>query len=481
MGKSIIQRLAELPREEADAIYEAMSPDERAALLLWAANARPEQLPPEGDWSYWGLMGGRGSGKTKGAAEWVCDRIESGVARWVGFIGRTAGDCRRIQVAGESGFIACAEARGLTVVEQPSKAQLIVEGEVTVMLFSADEPDSLRGPQTDTLWGDEFAAWAPKQDSVGNTAFTNAKGGLRLGDDPRGVFTTTPKPIPEVKEAFENKSRLWALTQMATRDNVANLAPSFIVTLREQFEGTRLWDQEFEGLYLERVEGALWTHELIALTRRDANEVPGVPLRAVAVDPSVSANGEGDECGIIAGGVGDDSHFYVWRDDSLAASPEGWAQRAVDTYHLIRAQAMVVEVNNGGAAVTAMVKNIDANVNIVPVRAADSKRARAEPVAQLWEQGRAHMVGVLGGLEGQITTWSGKSKKSPDRLDALVWLGHWAKELMRAAPVELVIPHAEPPRLPVTTTASGLSVVSGRDVAGLMMRRHQSADDDVPW
>jgi len=483
MGMSLVEELASLPVEEAEAIIDAMSAEERAMLTSWAGQARPEQQAPLGDWTYWALIAGRGAGKTRAAGEWVCDRIEAGIARYVGFIGRSAGDCRRIQVHGESGFIACAERRGMTVVEQPSRAQLVVDGEVIVMLFSAEEPDSLRGPQTDTLWGDEFAAWAPKKDPVGNTAFTNAKAGLRLGDKPQGVFSTTPRPIPEVREAIENKSGLWVVTQMATWDNQANLAPSFIAGLQEQFAGTRLAAQEFEGKFLEDVEGALWTYGSIHETRRD--EAPLLPLRAIAVDPSVSRNGEGDECGIVCGGVGDDEHFYVTHDLSASLGVDAWARRVVDAFYWFGAQAVIAEVNNGGAMVEAMIHNVDPSVPVLMVRAADSKRARAEPVAQLWDQGRGHIVGEMPGLEQQLVTWSDRQKESPDRLDALVWLGHWAKERMRGAIVDVVLPGAsakarQEALVAATTTTEGRRIVSGTALAQEMLRRHQDGASVFP-
>lgn len=481
MGKSLVQEIAEMPEAEADAILDAMSPEERRVLASWAGQSRPEQQEPEGGWSYWLIMGGRGSGKTRPAAEWVLDRIEEGLATNIGFIGRTAGDVRRIQIEGpKSGFVVCAERRGMTVRHLSAQQKLVVDGEVEVLLFSADQPNQLRGPELDTVWGDEFANWPRIVDDEGNTAFTNAQGTLRLGDHPRAVFTTTPKPIVEMRTALKDVSGKWVISRMATSDNVANLPPIYVATLREQYEGTRLWRQEFLGEFLEEVEGALWTYDRLADSRRE--EIPPMPFVAVAVDPSVSERGEGDECGIVSGGVGDNREFYVLRDDSMRGGVAEWAQRAVDVYRVIGAQVMICEINNGGALVTEAIHNIDPMIRVLPVRAADSKRARAEPVAQLWEQGRAHIVGVLPGLEEQLTGWSNKSKASPDRLDAMVWLGHWAMERMRVTGADLAIPQSRVnTRAPILARPDGaVATASSHDLAVAMMRRHSDPRFNMP-
>lgn len=454
MGLSLQEQLAELPEPERNAVLAELTPAELAVLTSWRGMARPEQMAPAGEWSYWALIAGRGSGKTRAAAEWVCDRIE-GIdsttgqpsedrARYVAFIGRTAGDVRRVMVEGESGFIACAERRGLTVLFNPSRAQITVtcrDGwEAVVTLFSADEPDSLRGPQHDTLWGDEFAAWARKVDAVGNNALSNAQAGLRLGKMPQGVFTTTPRPSPEVKMILNDETGLWVRTRMSTWDNAANLAPGFIDTLLRQYGGTRLAAQEFEGLLVEEVEGALWSILRLDSTRvvpGRGDVLPVLPHRAIAVDPSVAFKGEGDECGIISGGVGVDMRFYVTGDWSLSADPDDWARRVVEAYHRTEASIVIAEGNQGYALVSSVIKNIDPSIPVDIVHARDGKRARAEPIAQWWEPGqmRASIVGSWPDLEEQLTTWSKYENESPDRLDAMVWLGHWAKDRMFSLPV----------------------------------------------
>lgn len=453
--KSLLEQLAELPAELRSERIARLDLDERKFLAGWGGQSRPEQREPPGNWTYWALIGGRGSGKTRAAAEWVCDRIE-GIdsrtrspitfrAEHVGFIARSSADARRVMVEGESGFIRCAERRGMTVLKNPSRAQMTVtclDGhEAVVTWFSAEEPESLRGPQHDTLWADEFAAWARKVDDVGGTAFTNAQAGLRLSDQPKGVFSTTPRMSPEIKSIFNDESGDWARTGMTTWDNAANLAGSFIQVLRRQHpEGSRLAMQEFEGMLLEEVEGALWTLESIAQTRLgqlpDGRVVPPPTLiqRAVAVDPSLTWKGEHAECGIVGGGVTEHQQLVVMYDMSISGSPEEWAAQVSRCAALLDTKIVIAEGNQGGEMVGSIIRNYDPTLVVEVVFAKDGKRARAEPVAQLWDQLRAGIYGSLPGLEGQMTGWSSLEDKSPDRLDALAWLGWWAMKRMFYSP-----------------------------------------------
>lgn len=448
MGLSLQMQLASLPDEDQrhNAI-EAMSPAERELLASWGGQARPEQLQPDGgDWTYWAAIGGRGSGKTRLSAEWVCDRIQ-GIdsrtrqrvafrAKYIGFIGRSAGDVRRVMVEGPSGFIVCAERRGMAVIYNPSRAQITVTDvdghKAVITLFSAEEPDSLRGPEHDTVWADEFAAWPRKMDSVGNTAFTNVQAGLRVGEHPRGVFSTTPKVTLDIKSIWNDDTGDWIRTAMTTWDNEVNLAASFIAVLRRQYPaGSRLAQQEFEGLLLEEVEGALWSLKTIDQTRIDSRRpCPMLVQRAVAVDPSVQWRGEGSECGIIGGGLTDRQQFVVTVDRSVSGGPEKWAEEVVRACVELDTKTVIAEGNNGGALVKTVIENLDPTLNVHIVFARDGKRARAEPVAFLWDQKRAGIYGSLPGLEGQMTGWSSYESESPDRIDALAWLGHWAMQRM---------------------------------------------------
>lgn len=451
MSRSLLEDVAVLPVELRRERIERLTPEERKFLAGWGGQSRPEQREPAYQgWTYWALIGGRGSGKTRAAAEWVCDRIEGTDSRTrspvpfraehVGFIARSSADARRVMVEGESGFIRCAERRGMSVLKNPSRAQMTVHcidgHEAVVTWYSAEEPESLRGPQHDTLWADEFAAWAKKVDDVGGTAFTNAQAGLRLSDMPKGVFSTTPRMSPEIKAIFNDESGDWARTGMTTWDNAANLAESFIQVLRRQHpEGSRLAMQEFEGMLLEEVEGALWTLGSLDQTRLDAMRPPPTLVqRAVAVDPSLSWAGQGNECGIVGGGITDRQQLVVMYDYSVEAGPDDWAAQVARCCALLDTKIVVAEGNQGGEMVGSIIRNYDPSLVVEVVFAKDNKRARAEPVAQLWDQLRAGIYGSLPGLEGQLTGWSSYDNTSPDRLDALAWLGWWAMKRMFYTP-----------------------------------------------
>lgn len=435
MGASAAQRLAALPPEEQAAILATLTEAEQAALNAdWRFWARPEQLPPEGDWWLWTVLAGRGFGKTRTGAEFILDRsIEfhrRGHRHRVALIGRTAADCRDTMVEGESGLAECAERRGIRLKYEPSKRRVTLPDLDTLMTtFSAEEPESLRGPQHHTVWGDEPASWSHKVDPQGNTAWTNAQFGLRLDPDPRAILTGTPKPIPIIKalvaDAADPSSGV-RLTQGSLKDNIANLAPAFVRTILAQYGGTLLGAQEIDGLVVDRVEGALWQPEQIEGPRlRSESQVPALSKIVVGVDPPAESVAE---CGIVVVGVEANPanplrrHVYVLDDLSVRGDAEDWAARAIEAYRKWGANEIVGEVNNGGDMVRAVIHLQDPSVAVRKVRATDGKRRRAEPVAMLYQQGRAHHVGYFGALEAQMTTWTDQpGEPSPDRMDALVW------------------------------------------------------------
>jgi phage terminase large subunit-like protein len=416
-----------------------LEPRDAAFLLSWEGRRRPSQtIDPTGDTLLVAFLGGRGAGKTLAVSEAICDRIEADMLHHGAFVSRTPGDVRRVMIEGEeSGFMACAERRGIKADHQPSLAQIKIIDGGTITLYSAQEPDSLRGPQHDTLAGDEFGAWPQKRDAMGNTAFTNAMAGLRLGEHPLGIFATTPKAIPEVRDILTDTTGLWRAVRMTTWGNAANLAPGFIQTLHLMYGGTRLAAQEFDGIFLEDSEGALWTTAAIEASRlhleigRDWRSVLDDRLvrRFVAIDPSVARDGGGDECGIVGGGVGLDRRFYIVGDWSGHMSPHDWAARAVLACRDIGAEMIVAEGNQGGALVADAIHNVDPTIRVEIVHARNAKRARAEPVAMLWqaevgEEPIASIVGSLPELEAEMTSWDGASStESPNRIDAAVWLG----------------------------------------------------------
>lgn len=439
MALSVAQRIARLDPNETAAVLATLSDAEVEALERdWLFWARPEQLPPGSPgWWLWVVLAGRGFGKTRTGAEFVLGRAEDFHRRRVrkhrvALIARTAADCRDTMVEGESGLAECAERRQIRLRYEPSKRRVTLPDLGTRMTtYSAEEPESLRGPQFHTLWGDEPASWAHKVDPQGNTAWTNAQFGLRLDPDPRAVLTGTPKPIPMVKalvaDAQDDTSGV-VLTQGSLRDNIANLAPQFVRVILAQYGGTLLGAQEIDGLLIDRVIGALWQPEEIERWRlTDPALVPDLDMIVVGVDPPAE---DVAECGIIV--VGREAnpkdplrrHIYVLEDASMRGTAEEWGRAVIDTYHRFHANKVVGEVNNGGDMVRAVVHLQDPTVAFVKVRATDGKRRRAEPVQMLYQgdQGRAHHVGYFGALEAQMTTWTGtKGEPSPDRLDGFVW------------------------------------------------------------
>jgi predicted phage terminase large subunit-like protein len=388
---------------------------ENAQRLLddWRVWARPSQLPPEGDWRIWLLLAGRGFGKTRSGAEWVRAQVESGAALRIALVAPTARDARLVMVEGESGLLAIAPDTMRPVFE-PSKRQLTWPNGAIATLFSADEPDRLRGPQFDAAWCDELAAWRYPQ------AWDMLMMALRLGTNPRVVVTTTPKPVKLVRALLASPD--CAVTRGGTRDNAGNLAPGFLAAILKQYEGTRLGRQELDAELLEDMPGALWSRDAIERARID--EAPVLRRVVVAIDPAASAGEDADETGIVVAALGQDSHGYVLEDLSGRYSPHDWASHALEAYRAHRADRIVAEVNNGGAMVEATLRVLDAGVSYKPVHASRGKLARAEPVAALYEQGRIHHVGAFPALEDQMCAFTGgplAHLASPDRVDALVW------------------------------------------------------------
>lgn len=332
----------------------------------------------------------------------------------VAVVAPTYADARDTCVEGDSGLLSVIP-EVLVKNWNRSIGELDLANGTRVKLFSAEVPTRLRGPQHHFAWCDELAAWDKPTETWDQLNF-----GLRLGRRPRIVVTTTPQPIRLVKELLKRDDAV--VTCGSTYDNAANLADSVLVQLRARYEGTRLGRQELYGELLEDREGALWT-----LSAIDALRVPAAPdLRrvVVAVDPAVTAEEDSDETGIIGAGVGLDGHGYVLADQSCRLSPERAMRRAVDLYHDLKADRVIVERNNGGDYLPALLRTVDPNVPCKTVVATRGKRVRAEPVAALYEQGRVHHVGGFERLEDQMTSWAPEDSSSPDRMDALVWALH---------------------------------------------------------
>lgn len=384
----------------------------------WRFFARPEQLAPPGDWLVWTYLAGRGSGKTRSGAEWVRERLKAG-AKHVGLIAPTTADARKVMVEGISGLLAvCSphdrtndgELLGRPEYEPSNRAVVWANGAIATT-YSAEEPNRLRGPQHDTIWCDELAAWEAAQETWDMAMF-----GLRVGSDPRAMVTTTPKPLPIVRELVRDKRNVF--TKGTTWDNRANLADTFFRHVVDKYQGTRLGRQELSGEILEESEGALWTRDLI-----HQNQLPPPYLRiVVGVDPATTSKDESALTGIVVAALGVDRRGYILADYSGQMTPGQWGEKVIQAYDDWKADRIIAEGNQGGDMVRFTIATVRENAPVTVIHASQSKQARAEPVAALYEQKKVDHVGSFPELEDQMCTWEPLSgMASPDRLDAMVW------------------------------------------------------------
>lgn len=375
--------------------------------------ARAEQLPTENDdWSVYLYLAGRGAGKTRTAAEWLAwEAIRQPNTRWA-VIAPTFGDVRDTCAEGESGLLPILRQYSVLDYYNRSIGEIRLLNGSRIKLFSADEPDRLRGPQHHGAWCDELAAWR-YEDTYDQLQF-----GLRLGLHPRTIITTTPKPVPIIRKLSSRADGSIKLVRGSTFDNAKNLAPQALIELEARYKGTRLGRQELYGEILEDVEGALWTKGVI--DRNRVEKAPPLARITVSIDPAVTNTKDSDETGIVVCGSDARQTGYVLADYSFKGTPLEWAQKAVDVFREWKADSVIVEVNQGGDMVSAVLRQIDPSLPIREVRAHVGKRLRAEPVAAMYEQGRIHHVGQFPELEDQMTTWTPETPDSPDRLDAMV-------------------------------------------------------------
>jgi phage terminase large subunit-like protein len=391
-------------------------------LRTWKIFELPHQSPPllasNGQpWTTWLLIGGRGAGKTRAGAEWVrgLAQGEGGRGLRIALVGETFADVRDVMVEGESGLLAV-HAFHDKPDWSPTLRKLEWKNGAMAQAFSAEEPDSLRGPQFHAAWADEIAKWRHAEATYDMLQF-----GLRLGERPRQVITTTPRPIALLKRIVKDPAT--AMTHATTRDNALNLAPAFVDHVLSRYAGTRLGRQEIEGEIVEDRSDALWSRASIEQCRVSAP--PPLARIVVAVDPPVSSGEKADACGLVAAGRGEGGDIYVLADESAAGlSPAAWAARAIALWRRLNADALVVEVNQGGDMVRAVIREQDPEVPVIAVHAKRGKWLRAEPVAALYEQGRVKHVGAFELLEDEMCDFGLdglSSGRSPDRLDALVW------------------------------------------------------------
>jgi phage terminase large subunit-like protein len=385
----------------------------------WWEHARLAQYPLLGLDDIWLVIGGRGAGKTRLGAEWV-NAIVRGWRPFtdvehghIALVGETLGDVREVMIEGPSGIMAVSRRNRPRF--EPSRRRVVWDSGAVAQIFSAEDPESLRGPQFDAAWCDELAKWRQA-----DSTFDMLQFGMRVGTRPVQIVTTTPKPTPLLRRLVADEAV--TVTRMRTGDNAGNLPVAFLRAVAQRFGGTRLGRQELDGELIEDREDALWSRAMIEAGSAEPGELRRI---VVAVDPPASSRGTSDACGIVVAGKDAAGEAFVLHDGSLrAARPRAWAQAAVALYRRFEADCIVAEVNQGGEMVAAVIATVDANVPVKPVRARRGKWLRAEPVAALYQQGRVHHAGRFPELEDEMCDFGpdGLSNgHSPDRVDALVW------------------------------------------------------------
>jgi predicted phage terminase large subunit-like protein len=441
--QSAAQLLASLGEDERLRILSELSDEELAQLEWdWSFWGRPEQQTPPGDWFVHLLLAGRGFGKTRAGSEWIREIVcgvtplAAGKCRRIAIVAETAADARDVVVEGDSGILAVHPPEFRPVYE-PSKRRLTWPNGAIATLYSAEDPDQLRGPQHDAAWCDELAKWSYVKDTWDNLMF-----GLRLGAHPRCLVTTTPRPLPLLVELVSQATSDGPIrvTKGNTYENADNLAPQFVEQLKAKYEGTRLGRQEIDAEILEDSPDSLWRRSKIDEHRitRSHNRLiykgqpfvlPDMRRIVVSIDPAGVSGGKGTvpdgaETGIMVCGLGVDGRGYLIEDCSCGLDPAGWGARAIAAYDKHDADLIVAETNQGGEMVKHVIRSIRPTIPFKGVHAARGKVTRAEPVAALYEQGRISHLGAFPKLEGQMvvfTPYGMDGGTTGDRVDAMVW------------------------------------------------------------
>ena len=422
--------LRQLPPAKVKQLFTQLGPAKVDELQHdWSFWGRDAQFPPtDNEWNTWLINAGRGFGKTRCGAEWVREQVKNGHKR-IACVASTNSDIERVMVKGESGFLSVCwkhdkdnKGKLMGFPEwSPTKRSLTWANGAKVEFYSAEEPERLRGPQFSAAWCDELAAWNKDIDTWQMLQFC-----LRLGKHPRVCVTTTPKPTKLMRELLKNPKTI--VTSGSTFDNAANLADTYLVAVKEQYEGTRIGRQELYAEVLEEAEGALWTTAMLDDCAIKHADLPDLARIVVALDPAVTSNAESDMTGIVVAGIDINGIAYVLGDYTDRLSPQGWASKAIQLYNYYQADRIVAEVNQGGDMVKTTIHGEDDSVSYKAVRASRGKFARAEPVSALYERGLVKHVSnppdgaSLNELETQMRTWEPLGRVgSPDRLDAMVW------------------------------------------------------------
>ena len=384
----------------------------------WLKTARAKQLQPKEQHYIWLILAGRGWGKTRTGAQDIALYALRNPNTISAVVAPTHGDLRRVCFGGPSGLMTIIPQECFSTEKDrkgysQSTSEIRLFNGSKIIGYAASEPERLRGPQFHRAWADELAAWRYTE------AFDQLMFGLRLGENPQCVITTTPKPTKIIKDLITREDV--AVTSGNTFENADNLADTALTMLKERYEGTTLGRQELYAEVIEEIDGALWNSRMIEETRINEDEERDLKSIVVAIDPAVTANEQSDETGIIVVGKDYNDRYYVLEDVSGRFTPDKWARKAIDCYYEWSADRIVAEVNNGGDLVERLLRSIDHNIPYKSVRATRGKLTRAEPVSALYEQKRVHHVGYFSELESQMCSYTGETKPSPDRLDALVW------------------------------------------------------------
>ena len=422
--------LSALPEAERKTLLGTFSEDDLETLTYeWRFWARPEQLPPPGEWDFWLIKTGRGWGKTRTGAEQIIEWAKE----WplLSLIGETAADVRDVMVKGESGVLECSPP-WFKPAYSPSNKTLIWPNGTVANLFSGDEPDQLRGPQSYKAWVDELAKMRYHEEM-----WSNLLAGNRLGPHPQVILTTTPRPLKLIRRLISDPHV--HVISGSSYENIDNVSAVWRRTFLARFEGTRLGRQEIGGEVLDDIEGALWTGTQLETLRVpllenestvDVVKRLGLARVVVGVDPQATKAPTDDdprETGIVVAAIDtldkNLAHGYILDDVSGNYSPAEWGARVVNAYHRWGADRIIGEVNQGGDMVEAICRNTDPNVSYKGVHASRGKITRAEPIASFYEQARAHHVGQFAKLEDEMTTYTGlePGEDSPNRMDAAVW------------------------------------------------------------
>ncbi len=419
----LLDALLDLAEPERLAALRGLSDEERRELRYhWRLWARQRQLPPPGDWTTWLVMAGRGFGKTRAGAEWVRLICQSQPDARIALVGASLGEVRAVMVEGESGILATSPP-GQVPVFEPSLRRLTWGNGAQASLYSAGEPETLRGPQHSHAWCDEIAKWE-NANARAERCWDNLLLGLRLGEQPRVLATTTPRAVPLVRRLLAEPEDQLVVVHGRTDENRDNLSGRFLRDVTRRYGKSLLGRQELDGELIEDLPGALWTRTMLEVSREDAPSSPPTRI-VVAVDPPASASG--DACGIVVCALGEDGLGRVLADCSVEkASPEKWARAAANAAEKWHADRIVAEANQGGAMVASVLRAAGLSLPLKLVHASRGKVARAEPVAALYEAGRVKHCGQFPQLEDQLCglmaggSYEGPGR-SPDRADACVW------------------------------------------------------------